>query len=547
MRLLLFYMTHTFVNAIKKLFKTWVAIMILCCIVFGLVFGLGAAAVAELVSDETEQSQEYEADESTDETENVKMNTAEEIEKMQQIVIAVVFIAAVVVFLFNLYTGDKSGSSIFTMADVNFLFSAPRKPQYVLLFKTMLQMGAIVLGTIYFGAQIPNLVLNVGMSLPMAVMILVAWMLILAFGKLTCILTYTLAATKESLRKYVKPLALVIAGAIVVTLLYLVVVDKKDAFDAAIGLFTNKYLMLLPMVGWIPAIIAAAFEQNITRTLLFSALTLLGYVVYTYVIFHIKADFYEDAITNTLKRQEIMDAQKAGRNITKKYADKQRGENLLKGNGANVFFWKEIHNRKRYAKLGFLTKTTIFYLFIMAGLGALCRFVIKTDDILLIGAVMLAIIFFRSYGNPSAAETRCNFLYMVPCRPFDKIAYSVLAGSYITCLDLLPGYVIACILVKGEIISCIGWMLLIIAVDFVFSNADLLIEMLLPTSLHEALKVIFAMSIKMFAVIPMLIVLIVGYVLNLEAIGLFINVATNAIFGTLLMFITSQFIHRGRN
>ncbi len=546
MRLLLFYMTHTFVNAIKKMFKTWVAIMILCCIVFGLVFGLGAAAVAEMVSDETEQSQDMEADEDDDDTVEIALKTPDEIKHMEQAVVSIVFIVAIAVFLFNLYNGDKSGASIFTMSDVNFLFSAPRKPQFVLLFKTMLQMGAIFIGTIYFAGQIPNLVLNVGMSLPMAIIILVAWMMILAFGKLTCILTYTLAATKESLRKYVKPLALAIAGVIVAAFLYLIVVNGENAVAAGVALFTNEYLMLLPMVGWITAIVAAAFSGNVIKVLIFSGLTILGYILYIYVIFHIKADFYEDAITSTVKRQEIMDAQKAGRNITKKYADKQRGEELQKGFGANVFFWKEVHNRKRYAKLGFLTKTTILYLFVMIGIGALCRFAIKTDNILLVGAIMLAIIFFRSYGNPSAVETRCNFLYMVPCRPFDKIAWSVLAGTYHTFWDLLPGYVIACVLMRADVLSCIAWFLLILAVDYVFSNADLFIEMLLPTSLHDALKVIFAMSIKMFAVVPMLTVLIVGYILHLEVIGLFINVVTNVLFGTLLLFITSSVIHKGR-
>ncbi len=542
MRLFLFYVSHTFINSIKKLFKTWVAIMILACLLFGIVFGLGAAIVSDIVTEDTEQTQDIESETAKEET----VRTTEDVEKMNQMVIAIVFAASIVTFLFNLYCGDQSGASMFTMPDVNFLFPSPRKPQYVLLFKTMLQMGAILLGTLYLGFQIPNLVLNLGMSIWMALALLAAWMLILALGKLTCILTYTLVATKESLRKYVKPLVLVISGALILTIIYLVITNGKDAMEAVVSLFTNDGFMLIPMVGWIPAIISSAFAKNYVRVIVFSMLTLMGYIIYTYIIFHIKADFYEDALTSTAKRQDITDASKAGMNITKKYADKQRGEDLLKGEGASVFFWKEVHNRKRYAKLGFLSITAIVYVFVMGALGAIGRFVVKTDDILLVGAVMLAVIFFRSYGNPSANEVRCNFLYMVPCRPFDKIAYSVLAGSYNTFWDLLPGYVIACILMKAEFISCIGWFLLIVAVDYVFSNADLFIEMLLPTSLHDALKAIFAMSIKLFAMIPMLIVLIVGYALDLVEIGIFLNVLTNVLFGTLLLFITSRFIHLGR-
>ena len=51
MRLILYYMTHTLKNQIKKLFRTWVAIFLLVCVLAGVLFGVGAAVIASLVED----------------------------------------------------------------------------------------------------------------------------------------------------------------------------------------------------------------------------------------------------------------------------------------------------------------------------------------------------------------------------------------------------------------------------------------------------------------------------------------------------------------
>ena len=44
----------------------------------------------------------------------------------------------ILITLVSLAGGDKSGSKIFTMADVNFLFPSPKKPQSVLMFRVVL-------------------------------------------------------------------------------------------------------------------------------------------------------------------------------------------------------------------------------------------------------------------------------------------------------------------------------------------------------------------------------------------------------------------------
>ena len=50
MKLYLYYAAHSFVNQIKKLFRSWVAIFILVCFVFGILVGVGAGLISDAYS-----------------------------------------------------------------------------------------------------------------------------------------------------------------------------------------------------------------------------------------------------------------------------------------------------------------------------------------------------------------------------------------------------------------------------------------------------------------------------------------------------------------
>ena len=54
--------------------------------------------------------------------------------------------------------GCKQGTSFFKMADVNLLFTSPLRPQNILAFGLINQMGSVLLSTIFLLYQIPNLV-----------------------------------------------------------------------------------------------------------------------------------------------------------------------------------------------------------------------------------------------------------------------------------------------------------------------------------------------------------------------------------------------------
>lgn len=120
-----------------------------CHFGFGIIFGLIAGVVGSMV----EKQQSVETVESSSEADRVQeeateeeetQKTPQEIAAIKTYVEAGVMIVFLAILLWGMYSGSKDGTDIFQMADVNLLFTAPMKPQSVLMFRLSFQMVATV-------------------------------------------------------------------------------------------------------------------------------------------------------------------------------------------------------------------------------------------------------------------------------------------------------------------------------------------------------------------------------------------------------------------
>ncbi len=170
MKMFGYYALHTFKNQIKKLFKSWVLVFILVCFVGGGVIGGVIGAVTSSFDDGEEYQEELPEIDWDDGTEAAEdEEEAAMPETTRNAVIELVAGGLVLMMMVITSIGaDKNGSKIFQPADVTLLFPSPLTPRSVLLFRVATQMGASVAASIYMIFQLPNLVLNVGVSLPVA-------------------------------------------------------------------------------------------------------------------------------------------------------------------------------------------------------------------------------------------------------------------------------------------------------------------------------------------------------------------------------------------
>ncbi|MBQ7288546.1 MAG: putative ABC exporter domain-containing protein [Clostridia bacterium] len=552
MKLLWFYISRTVINSIKKLFRTWIAIFIGICVFVGIVGGFAAGIATDSLFAEEENtagySQESDLEDSAWEEEKELIHSEDILHTVLETGVGIVALAMMLGYF---YFADKNGTAIFTMPDVNFLFPAPLKPQSVLLFRTILKMGLVLLGSVYLLFQLPNLVLNLGLNILSAVMLIVAWVVIVALCQLISVFTYTVAATHEKLRKFIRPTGIAVLLAVALVIIGQVYIGEISVWTAVANLFASKPGRWIPVWGWVRGFVMSAIEGNWLLAFLYFVLLLLTVFVAIYFIWKFRADFYEDALASAVRNQEVLQKTSEAKstlqqNRKRKNAEKKAGE-FARGEGAQMFLIKSVYNRRRFAKLGLFTGTSTMYLLVCGGFALVQRFLLPSTSITIMSAVVLALAFFRNFGNPIARETECPYLFTVPEKPSGKLFYCLLAGLYDILCDMVPVYLAAVLFMNGNLFTALLWILLFLSFDLISSVSGLLLELWLPSGLHIMIRSSLQLMLKLWPLIPNALILIgIGIAQGLMA-ALPIAFVFNLAFAALLFAFCPALLYKGRN
>lgn len=559
MRLWGYYAWHSLINSIKKIFRSQVAVVILGIVLIGGLFGGAAGIISSVMFSEpeneisTENGSAQWDDEiqsgsgAVEEFENgLEDMTEEDIRIIKMVVETGIMIALIIILLFGMYQGSKKGSDIFLMADVNFLFTAPLKPQSVLLFRLSFQMAAILFGSVYLVFQIPNLFMNLHLSAFAIFALFLAWIVLLLLQRLMSVFMYTLTATYTRLHKFVLP---VITGIIFLIAALTAVVwfwNGKDLEATVSILYTSDISRMIPIIGWFKAMVMTGIEGRVGISLVYMGLLLGGMALISWGIWKIKADFYEDALSGAQTRDEVRNSAKEGAHVTEKKHSKRIKRNQgLKGWGANAFFAKEVYNRKRFAWFGVVTKTMLVYFLVTFLIALFLIRVLEFFDFTIIGVILAAILFFRNYGNPVAAESSLNWLFLVPENPYKKVFYAMSAGTYACALDMLPAMVVVAVLGRTPLLLLLLWFVVLVTMDFMLSAVGLLLEALFPAEALDLFKSLIQLVLKFVVLFLIVIVLVLGYLLSGIAMGLVFVLVLNIALGVLSFLLYPTMLHDG--
>ncbi len=549
MKLFLYYALHSFKNQIKKLFRTWVAAFLAICFVFGIVIGIGAAIISDTIESNYENNDDtYEEDHPTDTDENIVL-TEEDIEITVGILELVLGGITLVIFGFYTLTGDKNGSSIFCMADVNLLFSAPMKPQSVLAFRLTAKVGTALLASLYLLFQLPNLASSLSLSVPFVLSLLAAWFIVLIYGRLISVLVYTVASTHANLKKYVTPAVYGTAALIALSFyLYYSSHSEADLVETAFSFFNSPVSHYIPVWGWIKWMPILMYNGNSILSLLLFALLLSVAAVFVIIIWNIKADFYEDAMSKSEELAEKLSNASEGRSVkrTRDRTEKLRRDGLKNGAGASVYFFKAMYNRFRFAYFGIITKTCITYTLIACCAAFVMTQILNVQYFIVILMIFGIVVFYRALANPSGTDVEKHFFWIIPCESFPKISYMLLGGTLCSLLDIIPAMVISSLWLKASLPQVIAGVMFILSIDLFSSAANMLISLSLPVTLSQQVKAMIFMLFIYFGLIPVAAVMITGFVLGQPDLFMLISAAVNILLSAVCAIISGGCIVRGR-
>ncbi len=546
-------MGHTIFNAIKKLFKTWIAFLLIV-MVFGAVVGGIAGLVASKVSHNVVSEvvdEEGLADATEELADNVNKGFTEsygvEINQLIELVISGIFLFFFFLSLFN----SKGMGDIFLPADVNLLFSAPLKPQTVMMFRLTTTLGIQILFSLFMIFQIPNLVVNLHMSLSGAISIFIAWIVLNLFSTLCQLLLYIISSYSDKIKKNIKIIVGAVLAVILALFMFNIVQNDKNIVLAAVKTFTGSNTYWVPFWGWIRGMCMSAVVGNDVFAYMFMAFNVLGIIAFIVIIWNIKVDFYEDALVSAERRAEMLEkakAQKTGVVRTKERSDKIKRDGFSKGSGANVFFYKTLYNRKRLSYFGFLTKTMIVY----AGIVVAAIVIIRNTGgspglgFMLTCGAMTFVAFYRTMGNPLSEDLSRDFFAMIPCSAKSKLFYSVLGGLTNTFIDIIVPYIFAAIWFKANVGDAIVWLLFLLAIDLYGTVVSAFIMTSVSISLPETVQKMVQIVFIYFGILPAITFVILGLVFNNLVLFMPFGIVMNLVLSFIFFMIIPNFLQNGR-
>ena len=564
MRLFFYYVSHSLLNTLKKLLKTWVAVFLVLGIAGAVIGGIiGIVASAVTVDDDPEQNTTISITEEGEEPEDdaeihlefsLGNTVSRKMKEYNLKNVDIVDLAISVLFLVVLATNvvnAKSSGKIFQPADVPMLFASPLRPQSVLMFRLLCTLGSSIVVSLFMLYQIPNLMNSAKLGFWGALSCIVVYMLILMFSTLVQVTFYTITSKFDNGIELTNKILIGIYGLIGVGFAAFITLTKMELVPAIFAYFAGTKTHWVPFWGWLRGIAYYASTGDLKMSGVFLGLFVAACFFLILLIWKMKADFYEDAMFATERKAEALEnAQRASNGATVIREKERKGkidrEGFHFGSGANVFFFKAVYNRFRFATLKIFSKTMIVYLISAVTISYIVKnYATGFDDMFFIPAAAMGIIaFYRTLGDPIREDTSREFFYLIPERGYTKIMYSLLGCLAVTAIDLAIPMVIAGIMLGTNPISVLVWFLFILSISFFATNAGTFIALSIPGDHAQTIKTMIQILFFYLGLGPSAVVVIAGVILNQLIIAVAIGVVMNFIAGFLLSLLLPLFLGR---
>lgn len=550
MKLFCYYAFHSIINSLKKLFKTWVAVFLVICFAFGIIAGLIGASLDKLNDAKNPETEVVSEAATPSEVDSPEADEPGFLElhsiTASQLMEAIVSLAFLLIVFLNIVNTDAA-SKIFKPADIPLLFASPMKPQSVMLFRLVCNLGMMLAASLYLLFQIPNLVLNLGMSVWGACSLLIAWAVMLICGMLFQVTLYTVCSRHPVLKKNMSKIVYAFLGLIVIGFIIYSNMRGGDYISCAVAYFAAPVTRFVPFWGWIRGFCIAAFTGNTLWCIIYAVLLLAGFVGLIALIWSLDADFYEDALESAEHAAELIEKSKNGTATTrtKDRSDKLRRDGFNHGCGANVFFFKSMYNRFRFATLHVFTKTFFVYLAIALIGSYFCQKITDFNGFIIVACAMALIAFYRTLGNPLQEDTSKEFFVMIPETAGSKLLWSLLAGSANCLLDVTVPMIIAAIWLKSGIFTTIMWILFIVSMDFFGTTVGAFIGVSVPTNSGQTIKQLVQILFIYFGLAPAAVLIIIGVILEHTVLFMIIAVLVNLTVGAIFFALTPHFLENG--
>ncbi|GAB3218103.1 putative ABC exporter domain-containing protein [Algoriphagus aestuariicola] len=458
-----------------------------------------------------------------------------------QNVVGAVTILALGFLVFQLYRATKNNVSFFKMADVNLLFTAPVKPQNLLLYymarSILPALGGSILFVLYGTGQLTD---QFQLTLGNSVFIVLGFALFFFMVFPIRFLIYTLH-TKYGIMDYIR--GGVVGLGVALALMILIPGILADKFwQGMFAWVASPWFDLFPLVGWSRGIVGFASHGNLLLALAYIALYGLAYYTVVKLVIQFSGYYYEDVLeatkTNEDKLEKAKGKQEIGEDTYSLNAKKQLALPDF-GVGAKALYWRNyVHSSRQdfHPLFGIYSMGMAVIGIVLAGLSNFDWFSHKVFYFYLL--FLLFFYFMAGIGRANIGDLKKPFFILIPASWTSKFWNMIK-------LDLVQTLLFAGILIVPSVFLAhvsVGLIPLFLAGMVVCYLIGFAINLIPQVSLDEGwdrklIKPFMIGGIFLFGIIPTIILSVIVFVITSQ----FVWTLMTAVVG--LSFVAAVLLH----
>ncbi len=356
---------------------------------------------------------------------------------------AIVFALYTYAFFITAKNGFINGASMFTMADVNLVFTAPLKEKRVLTFGLFQQLGkSLTLG--FFILYQSSLVNNTyGLPISALFAVLIGYGAVVFAGQMVSTVIYSLTCSDDGKVIKLKGFFYGLFALFIGILLYNTY-TSGISLESLVYAAREKIMYLCPVSGFVSFAVEGAIEGDITHLMAGILIFILLCLAFYFILSNIKGDFYEDVLKATQVSFSAITARKEGKAAETAPRNVKTGKTgLKKGFGASAVTYKHKTENRRSNPL-LINPVSL----VMAVFSLIYCLMFSGENIALFVINVYTMSMTVCIGR-WAKEFTYPYIYLIPETNFKKLLYLLKAD-----LPLLAAESIICFLPLVVLGSC---------------------------------------------------------------------------------------------
>ena len=385
---------------------------------------------------------------------------------------AIIFALYSVIFVLISKNGFYNGASMFTMQDVNLIFTSPLKQNTVLSYGLIQQLGRSLMLGFFILYQSGTVCTTYGVGFETLIYILIGYGVTVFLSQMTAMVIYSYTSSDDKKSKTVKGIYTAIIAAFVCYGLYLCFSMGGITIQNLVAVAGSTVAKIFPVSGMISLAVEGAIGGRVQQIIFGIIYCAVFWALYRLAVRFINSDYYEDVLKSTENSFSAISARKEGKAAESTPKNIKTGKTgLTKGTGASAIYEKHKIENRRSKKLIISNVSLVTIIFNLV----FCF--LFSDEPVAVFAITIYLMIMTVASGRWSKELSYPYVYLIPESSFKKLIYmiksdipSIILESILCCV---PMYFICYLTVAdtvGMILARISFGLMLIAVNMLIKK-----------------------------------------------------------------------------